>query len=154
MDGSAPDLTLASGLSRALRLEQPLLRFVVLDVGSPKRMSPSDRASVCGTIDRALFADDVPADKEFGLKNQILHVSRFVPDRGLNSHFSQRRNHEPMEMTLEAASPARLAIKKVGIMDTIYFQQESGAEGKTPDHLVDIDVKAVSLNAKVSIFRS
>lgn len=151
VDGSAPNLTLASGLSRALMLEQPSLRFVVLDVGSPKTMSPSDRSSVCGSIEGALFANDVPEDKEFVLKDQLLHVSRFVPDHGLNSHFSQRRNHKPLEMTLEAASPARLAIKKVGIMDTIYFQQESEVEDKIPDDLVDIDVKAVILNAKVSV---
>jgi hypothetical protein len=54
-------------------------------------------------------------------------------------------------MTLEAASPARLAIKKVGIMNTIYFQQESEAQTEIPDGEVDIYVKAVSLNAKVFI---
>ena len=150
IDGSSPDLTLASGLSRALMLEQPALRFIILDIGSSKRTTPSDHVTVCGSIDKALFADDVPDDKEFVLKKGLLHISRFVPDEGLNNRFNQRRNQEPREMALEAASPARLAIKKVGIMDTIYFQQESEAEGKIPEGQVDIDVKAVSLNAKVS----
>lgn len=149
MDGSAPSLSLASGLSRALMLEQPSLRFVILDIGVSAHMCKSDQTGICSNIDRALFADDVPDDKEFVLKSGLLHISRFVPDAGLNTRFSQRRNQQPSEMTLEAASPAKLEIKKVGIMDTIYFQQESETEIELPDDLVDIDVKAVSLNAKV-----
>ncbi len=43
MGGSSPDLTLASGLSRALMLEQSSLRFVILDIGAPTHMSQSDR---------------------------------------------------------------------------------------------------------------
>jgi len=43
VDGSSPDLTLASGLSRALMLEQSSLRFVILDIGAPTHMSRSDR---------------------------------------------------------------------------------------------------------------
>ena len=83
-------------------------------------------------------------------RNGLLHVSRFVPDDGLNSRFSQRKNQQPTEMTLEAASPARLAIKTIGNMDTIYFQQESDVEAEIPKGEVDVNVKAVSLNAKVN----
>lgn len=54
-------------------------------------------------------------------------------------------------MTLEAASPARLLVKNVGVMNTIYFQQESEARTEIPDGEVDMYVKAVSLNAKVFI---
>jgi len=43
MDGSSPDLILASGLSRALMLEQSSLRSVILDIGAPTHMSRSDR---------------------------------------------------------------------------------------------------------------
>ena len=149
MSGSSPDLTLASGMSRALMLEQPSLRFVILDIGNPAQIPQHDHGRVCSDVERSLFADDVPDDKEFVSRNDLLHVSRFIPDDGLNSRFSQRMNQQPTEMTLEAASPARLAIKTVGNMDTIYFQQESEMEAEIPKGEVDVDVKAVSLNAKV-----
>ena len=151
MDGSSPDLTLANGLSRALMLEQPALRFVILDVGAPSQMNLSERMRVCNDIEKALFRDDMPDDKEFVSQNGLLHVSRFVPDDGLNSRFSQRRIQEPCAMTLEEASPARLSIKKIGNMDSIYFQQESEAETMIPEGEVEVDVKAISLNAKVRI---
>ena len=150
MSGSSPDLTLASGLSRALMLEQPSLRFTILDIGANRpRMLQSERNRICANVENALFADDVPGDKEFVVRDSLLHISRFVPDDGLNGRFSQRQNQQPQEMALEEASPAKLAIKTVGNMDTIYFQQESEVEGEIPAGLVDIDVKAVSLNAKV-----
>ncbi|KAF7504184.1 hypothetical protein GJ744_002603 [Endocarpon pusillum] len=149
MSGSSPDLTLASGLSRALMLEQPSLRFAILDIGATTpRMTQAERNRICADVENALFADDVPDDKEFVVRGGLLHISRFVPDDGLNGLFSQRQNQQPREMTLKEASPAKLAIKKVGNMDTIYFQQESEVEGEIPAGLVDIDVKAVSLNAK------
>lgn len=147
MGGSSPDLTLSSGLSRALMLEQPSLRFAILDIGSVSTRLESQR--VCYEIEKVLFADDVPDDKEFVSKSGLLHISRFVPDNGLNDRFTQRQNRQPCDMTLQAAAPARLAIKTIGNMDTIYFQQESEVEGEIPEGLVDIDVKAVSLNAKV-----
>ena len=149
MSGSSPDLALASGLSRALMLEQPSLRFAVLDIGNPSQSSQPDHKRICRDVERVLFADDVPEDKEFLSKNGLLHVSRFMPDDGLNSMFRQRRTHQPTETTLEAVSPARLAIRAVGNMETIYFQQESEAEVDIPNGEVDVDVKAVSLNAKV-----
>ena len=151
MDGAAPSLSLASGLSRALMLEQPSLRFAVLDVGARSQNPKTYGTGVCSDIDKALFSDDVPDDKEFILKNGLLHISRFVPDAGLNGCFNQRCVQQPAEMTLEAASPAKLEIKKVGAMDSIYFQQESETATELPDDHVDIDVKAVSLNAKVWI---
>ena len=147
MQGSSPDLTLARGLSRALMLEIPSLRFAVLDIGGVADISNKiDRERVCSEVERSLWADDVPDDKEFSVLNGILHTSRFVPD---NAKFSQRNNQQPSEMTLEAASPARLAIKAPGNMDTIYFQQESQPEADLPGGDVDVEVKAVSLNAKV-----
>ena len=148
MSGSSPSLTLASGLSRALMLEQPSLRFVVLDIGNFSQMIHSDRKQVCSDVERSLYSDDVPDDKEFVSRNGLLHISRFVPDNGLNSRFTQRKNQEPTDMTLQAASPAMLSIKTVGNMDTIYFQQESELKTEIPEGQIDVEVKAVSLNAK------
>ena len=148
--GSSPNLTLASGLSRALMLEIPALRFVVLDVGDAAKITEEhDCKRICSEVERSLIMNDDLDDKEFVSRNGILHVSRFVPDDGLNGRFSQRQNLEPSEMTLEDASPAKLAIKTLGNMDTIYFQQETESRAEIPSGDVDIDVKAVSLNAKV-----
>ncbi|CAG8904561.1 unnamed protein product [Penicillium egyptiacum] len=144
--GDAPDLSLASGLSRALMLEQPALRFVTLDVGkSPGRVS---RDTICTKIQHILTVEDEADDKEFVLHDGLLHVSRFLPDTTLNKLFSKRQVDEIDTMTLAEASPAQLAIKRVGITDSIYFQRLANPPTAIPSGQVEIEVKAVSLNAK------
>ncbi|KAJ9366241.1 hypothetical protein DTO282E5_9065 [Paecilomyces variotii] len=149
LNGTSPDLTLANGLSRALMLEQPALRFVTLDIGS---LSAEEDAhpTVCTQVEKTCFEEDVVGDKEFVLHDSLLHVSRFVPDPILNGLFQQREGQEVEMMTLQNATPAHLAIKRVGITDTIYFQQEAEplTQSSLPAGYVDVDIKAVSLNAK------
>lgn len=153
LDGKSPDLTLSSGLSRALMLEQPALRFAVLDIGSLSNdQSSSGDNQIHRFVAQALLNSDIPDDKEFVQSHGLLHVSRFVPDNGLNTYFSQRRTQTPVATTFEEASPAQLAIEKVGLMDTIYFQQQIEAKSSPPAGFVDVDVKTISLNAKVSPF--
>ncbi|KAI2712011.1 hypothetical protein CBS147332_5647 [Penicillium roqueforti] len=144
--GDAPDLSLSSGLSRALMLEQPALRFVVLDVG--KHPSGTGRDAICTKVEHILTVEDTADDKEFVWHNGLLHVSRFLPDTTLNDLFSKRRTDEVDTMTLAEASPAQLAIKRVGITDSIYFQRLANPPTEIPSGQVEIEVKAVSLNAK------
>ncbi|KAK1634593.1 polyketide synthase [Colletotrichum phormii] len=156
MLGASPDpnLTLSSGLSRALMLEQPSLRYTVLDVGSSASAN-ADEASLdalCANLAAALVPADDMDDKEFCQSNGVLHISRFVADRASNSLFRRRVDpNEPLErVALGEVGLARLAIGSVGQMDTLHFAQEATLPGgaSTPPGLVDIRTSAVSLNAK------
>ncbi|OJK01834.1 hypothetical protein ASPACDRAFT_50671 [Aspergillus aculeatus ATCC 16872] len=146
MTGDAPDLSLSGGLSRALMLEQPALRFVTFDVG--RLTDHASRLQVCGKVQDILRTDDFAEDKEFVWHNGLVHVSRFVPETTLNDLFRKRESTEIDTMALEEASPARLAIERVGITDSIYFQRLADSPTVIPAGQVEIEVKAVSLNAK------
>jgi len=148
ISGDNPDTSLSFGLSRALMLEQPATRFVVLDVGDPLLLSASTRAGMVHVIGSTLITNDLPDDKEFVLKDDVLHVSRFVADAKLNARFDQRLQKHPRPTKLGDVYPARLAIQKIGMMDTIYFQQEDVPVAPVISGHLEIDVKAVSLNAK------
>ncbi|XDG05079.1 hypothetical protein ABKA04_004694 [Annulohypoxylon sp. FPYF3050] len=148
---SDPRLTMSSGLSRSLMLEQPSLRFSVIDIGvlhTPNR----DIQAVCGNILKALVPQYEMDDKEFTQSNDVLYISRFYPDVDLNSTFQRRLESQIKDQvqtaTLSSAEPARFAIGKVGVTDTIYFQQLCEPATEIPSGFVDIKVKAVSLNAK------
>ncbi|KAI5854487.1 polyketide synthase [Durotheca rogersii] len=151
MLGSIPDpnLTLSSGLSRALMLEQPTLRYSVLDVGPIKELNV---AKACENVLKVLVAKYDKDDCEFVNKEGLLHVSRYGPDFEVNSLFRRRLDPktERKTRTLAEAKPARLSIDRAGVTDTIHLQQLSDPEqySAPPDGFVDIDVKAVSLNAK------
>ena len=146
---SDPNLILSSGLSRALALEQPALDFLVCDIGIRKGDGIiSCENEVCRWIAPRICQSPVDDDKEFLIKDGLVYISRFVPADDLNTRFRQRMEGSLMNTTLEKASPARLAISKVGLMDTIYFHQEQGLSSMPSAGFVDVDVKAVSLNAK------
>jgi NADPH:quinone reductase-like Zn-dependent oxidoreductase len=152
MLGATPDpnLTLSNGLSRALMLEQPTLRYSVLDLGP---LAQLDAAAASENALKALVAAYDKDDAEFIDKDGLLHVSRYGPDFGVNALFRRRlglNGERQTTQTLAEARPARLAIGRVGVMDTLHFQQDAGltGTGAPPAGYVDIQVKAVGLNAK------
>ncbi|OBR11662.1 Beta-ketoacyl synthase domain-containing protein [Colletotrichum higginsianum IMI 349063] len=163
MLGSEPDpnLTLSNGLSRAMMLEQPRLRWSVLDVGhaltQTKKENNKDAAEVaaqvCSNILSGLVALYEQDDAEFISVDGLLHVSRYGPDVEVNSLFRRRLDPQTVKadaQTLADANPARLTIGRPGVTDTMYFQQtcEPGDDKAPAAGFVDIEVKAVSLNAK------
>lgn len=149
-DDPDPNLTLSGGLSRSLMLEQPALRFSVLDVGRVK--SELDILCTCKNVIRTLLTYHESDDYEFIQVNGLLRINRFGPDFALNSLF--RRRQEPKdtakeEEMLAATGSARLSIGRVGVTDTMYFQQLPQQRPiQLPAGFVDLQIKAVSLNAK------
>ncbi|KAK8044419.1 hypothetical protein PG993_004443 [Apiospora rasikravindrae] len=151
-DPPSPNLTLSNGLSRALMLEQPTLRWSVLDVG--RQLSDNNATTtVSDAILKALVARYEKDDCEFISAEGLLHVSRYSPDFSVNSLFRQRMEPQTTKlekMTLSEANPARLTIGRPGVTDTMHFQQlrDPGGNAGPEAGYVDIEVKSVSLNAK------
>ncbi|KAI1088514.1 putative polyketide synthase [Rostrohypoxylon terebratum] len=148
---SNPRLTMSSGLSRSLMLEQPSLRFSVIDIGAPHTPDRNIEMA-CRNILKVLVPQYDMDDKEFTQSNDLLYISRFYPDVDLNSTFQRRLASQVKDqvqtVSLASAEPARFAIGKVGVTDTIHFQQLCEPATELPAGFVDIKVKAVSLNAK------
>ena len=145
-----PNLTLASGMARSLMMEQPSLKFTVIDVGSPHRLE-SNAAIICNIIAGELMLNDDKGDKEFILsQNGLLYVSRFGPDFKINSLFRRRTNGQiQMQVpSIDYAHPMRLSIGTPGVLDTLHFQELSSPPTDPPKGYIDVAVKAVSLNAK------
>ncbi|KAI0879957.1 polyketide synthase [Annulohypoxylon maeteangense] len=148
-----PNLTLSGGLSRALMLEQPTLRYSILDVGPPEKL---DFATACKNALAVLVAKYDKDDCEFIEKKGLLHISRYGPDFQTNVIFRRRLGlqDERQMQTIAEAKRARLSVGRVGAMDTLFFQQLSELELSpekvriSSEDYVDIEVKAVGLNAK------
>lgn len=152
---SNPDMTLASGLSRALMLEQPSLRLSILDIGDDLHSTNSDagKQTIFSNICKALVPRNSKDDKEFIQRDGLLYVSRFGPDADLNMLFSSRleSNRQQPSRTTERlcdAAPAKLAMDKVGLMDTLHFEKVCEPASQPPAGFIDVNVKAVGINAK------
>jgi len=143
LEGKNPKFGLANGLSRALMMEQPSLSFYTFDVDNIDA-APHITAN---NIISVLSANRFSTDYEFAQRNGVVHISRFVPDNNLNTAFRQKQDDEFLDISLEEAKPAQLAISEAGNFDSIHFKQitlpESLEAGK-----VQVAVKTVGLNAK------
>ncbi|KAL4778871.1 hypothetical protein BJX76DRAFT_362324 [Aspergillus varians] len=152
-DSPDPNLTLATGLSRALMLEQPSLRFALLDIGLPTDLKVESHVeSTCEVVLRVLASavSEGEDDTEFIQSNGLLHISRFGAAQDLNRLFRQRLDPaEPLaKKPLGELTDARLSIGQVGITDTLHFQELERLRTAPPAGYVDVSLRAVSLNAK------
>ncbi|KAK6514428.1 hypothetical protein TWF506_008821 [Arthrobotrys conoides] len=145
LSGERPEHSLAFGLSRAVMMEQPSLRFFVYDV-EDITVEPSRSARNIVS----LFKRVAPglADFEYIEKAGTAHVSRFVQDDALNSAFRQTQEAETVKMPLAAVQKAhsQLSIKTPGQFDSLSFNQIHLPE--LQPHEVQVSVKSVGLNAK------
>ncbi|KAI1331323.1 hypothetical protein F5Y16DRAFT_395208 [Xylariaceae sp. FL0255] len=85
-------------VSRALMFEQPSLKIFTSDNSSKD------------------------PDNEFVQNNNVVHVSRFVPDDAVNQAFRSSQGPGTVKSTLSEAGDFRLAVRQVGEPDTIHFR--------------------------------
>lgn len=148
LDSPDPNLALSGGLSRALSLEKPSLRFCVLDLGP---LGDINYTSSFENIQLALTVYGEIDDKEFIQVDGTLYTSRFIPDSAVNDLFRRRMSYQDpiCREKLHACRPARLAVARPGVTDTLHLQEISPAPtGTPPAGFIDVQMTAVSLNAK------
>lgn len=148
-DTPDPNLTLSNGLSRALMLEQPALRYSILDVG-PVNQLGSQLLPACQHAVKTLVAKHSKDDCEYISKDGLMLISRYQPEYDSNTLFSRRLEPQKavQKQTLSSAHPAQLAIGRVGVAETIHFQELAERVSTPPSGQLDIDVKAVTLDPK------
>ncbi|RYO93374.1 hypothetical protein DL762_001073 [Monosporascus cannonballus] len=144
LTGSAPTRGLASGLSRAVMVEQPALKFVTFDVDDIHTKVELTSRNIINTLLRSSIGGE---DREFVQKDGVVHISRYAPDDGLNELFGQKQGLQARRMTLEEANNVQLAIGVDGQLDSLFFKQIPASQALGPDD-VEVEVRAVGLNAK------
>ncbi|KAF2877547.1 KR domain-containing protein [Massariosphaeria phaeospora] len=145
LKGKNPDFTPVLGLSRAVMLEQPSLRFSVLDVEDPKHSPLQTARNVSFILSQLLHESD--PDLEYVESEGVMHVSRWEPEEQLNDTFMSKQADRTVEMALKDTGNCSLQIQRPGQFDTIYFKANEFRD-VLPDDYVEIDVKSVGLNAK------
>ncbi|TLD11638.1 hypothetical protein PspLS_11510 [Pyricularia sp. CBS 133598] len=157
-DGTRPEQAVVFGLSRALMMEQPSLRFFVVGVDSESVAAETMAKQVVGVAKQALL-NDVEPDFEFvqdGRGIGVLQVSRFVPDDSMNSTFRQRQPNaaQTLEMRLGDAHPCRLSLDRpvaANMTDAFVFTQDirqKSHEYNLKEDEVEVRVLTVGLHAR------
>lgn len=115
-----PDFAISSGLSRALMLEQPLLRFLTVDVDDLQRDTVRTASNIARILAEGRQGD---ADSEYIEKDGVVHISRFIPDDGLNRSFRQKQGSERIYSSTNGSQKSlELVMPPSGKPEEAYFQ--------------------------------
>lgn len=137
---SKPDNALIHGLSRTMRAEDPLLRFVTLDV----EFKGGDAAA--GAISRIL--EDLDSgialrENEYVERNEVIYISRIIPDVSKDDKVLESMDLHSSE------SPIELRCERVGTLDSLYWAEVSSQQPLLEEGMVDVEIVAAGLNFKV-----
>ena len=146
--GRNPDFALVSGLARSLILEQPSLRFFTFDIDDWQTNLAATCRNLLQVVEEAQTITEL--DFEMVQHEGVVHVSRFVADDTMNQTFRQKQGDQAMLKPLEETGPLRLTIEKLGQFDTLAFKEDIPSSEELQADFVEVEVKAVGLNAKVS----
>lgn len=144
LGGHSPESALVQGLSRTVRLEQPELQFYTLnlDIGDINTRRLGSHISMI--LNQSKIFE---VDHEFVLRGQALHVSRILPDEGLNSIYRQKEGLEVSRKPLRDCFDERLKMTVPGWSNSLRFVHDTGADRKPLPHEVTIAIKYAGLTA-------
>lgn len=147
IEASQPSLALAPGLSRAVMLEQPALKFYIIDVGTDEL---EETQETCHNLFSVLQKGSSEQDHDYELvqKNGILYSSRFVPDEEYNSDFRSRQGRRTKTTSLKNLGNCELVSFQTGQIDSLGMRVVHDS-GYLRDGSVEVETKAVGLNFKV-----
>lgn len=143
LEADRPECAMFIGLVRAARSENDTLRAVTFDFG---RNSASE--SVAANIIRML--DSRIADDELTERNGVIYIPRVEADDERNSKLRNGPNQEPHLERFGAPgerSPLALRIGKVGLLETLYFGEDTEImDTDVKSNEIEVENKASSIN--------
>ncbi|KAI4289981.1 MAG: hypothetical protein L6R35_000743 [Caloplaca aegaea] len=149
--GRDPDYALVSGLARSLILEQPSLRFFTFDIDDWQTNLAITFNNLIQAVEEAQTTSEL--DFEMVQHEGIVHISRFVADENMNTAFRQKQGDQAMLKPLKQTGSLRLTIEKLGQFDTLAFKEDIPSSDELDVDFVEVEVKAVGLNAKdISVY--
>ncbi|KAF1952134.1 hypothetical protein CC80DRAFT_479691 [Byssothecium circinans] len=144
-----PDANMISGLSRTLRSEGTLMKFITLDLdGSVSSDNPASTSAILDVFTASLGTNSQTEETEFMLRDGKLLIPRVVNDETMNKYVDIQVNPpetEPAPFT-DIARPLRGTLATPGALESIAFDDDETPETTLPDSHVAIQVKAIGLN--------
>ena len=145
-----PTANMISGLSRSIRSES-LLKFATLDLDQDSSLCEEGTVEAILNIFNAIFGANAEAncELEFTERKGVFFTPRIINDEEMDEYVHNRMKAFALEPTLFAQDfrPLKMAIKTLGDLETMYFDDQSMDEPLLDDE-IEIQVKAIGVNSK------
>jgi NADPH:quinone reductase-like Zn-dependent oxidoreductase len=156
MEVRNPHHAVCHGVFRTVRAEEPLLRLITLDVESLTMECLSDSVDSIDDcleeLNKQSFKGVGPMECEFAERGGLLHVSRVLPDEGINRvKIEDGPSGVPPVMVdfHTSDSTIRMAAERLGSLDALQFYEVNPNEAaRLQRDDVEIEIFASSCNYK------
>ncbi|KAF1850314.1 uncharacterized protein K460DRAFT_372604 [Cucurbitaria berberidis CBS 394.84] len=146
-----PDANMVTGLSRAIRSEGTLMKFVTLDLDAGKDYDHTDIAqTILHTFIRALAASSNMEETEFMERDGKLLTPRIVHDTTMNEYVNNRVHPSATESARfsDIERPLKGASTTPGAFDYLIFEDDESLHSPLPEDHVEFQVKAIGISPK------
>lgn len=145
-----PDFAPVFGFAHSVMLELPSVKIIVVDINPTHEELGAAESNVLKLLQRANY--DPTMDLEYLQYRGILYTSRFVPDQRMARRFQEKQDEAVIGIPLKDAGTFQLSISQLGQMDTIHFVANRIHDSPLNPDFVEVETRALSLNAKVGLF--
>ena len=155
IDGQKPENALIVGMMRAIITEMPQIKIMTIDLEASYDQLSQILANTILSREFALQQvneQSKAVDAEYSYKDGLLHCSRLVPDTTLNQRFlrSEGTTKDTETVTLAGQAPLGISFDQAGLLSSLHFKEDASFSAPLFDDQIDIEVRAVGLNTKVS----
>ena len=160
LESSTPEASLAIGLARSIRSENPDIRLITVDFDEKQKLSASRTSELIANIYRASITTDhsrgtkLP-EMEYLERNGCLYIPRIVQDpivdpciqKVMHKSVPEYQNYQ------EDSRALTLKIQIPGALDSFYFADvnDDGVSGLLKPNEIEIQIKASALNFRDSM---
>ncbi|KAL2004487.1 hypothetical protein VTN00DRAFT_3459 [Thermoascus crustaceus] len=153
-----PNANVVTGLARTARSENDGSTIVTLDLDGEEPLSSFAASEVVYSLFRRRFAyqhsSESNVDLEYAERRGILMIPRIVEDQELNKAISSISNPVPEDQLFhQAGRQLRLEVGSK-YMEDLYFVDEKKCSRDLADESIEVEVKAVGLNARDALVAS
>ena len=155
MNGAKPEDAVIGGLMRAIITEMPHVKIATIDLDIGHDQISQDIADLVLSKEDELQnagSQSGAHDSEYALNDGVLYISRLVPDYTLNQRYLEQEGSVKATklVRLKEAKPLAIGFDQAGLLSSLYFKEDGGFQSSLLDDEVEIEVRAVGLNVKVS----
>ncbi|KAJ5321623.1 polyketide synthase [Penicillium brevicompactum] len=144
-----PDVALAHGLFRVIRMEDRNAKLTTLDT---EKSSVASNEWAIDTVLRSLRSERQKEfiETEYAERGGILYVHRLVPDEAINKFkLDVKEGAEPIVQELHKHGPAvSLRAERIGTFESLTWAENSTAELSVQKGRVEVEVLAAGVNFK------
>ena len=146
-----PAAGLTVGLLRTIAREMPHLRLAQLSFDSNFDGSLEFARQVVVTENRHHTEKNLTQTDDLQIfQNGCLHISRLVPETGLNECYriQEALDSEPRIQRIGSLGPIKVTTTRPGLLSSLQFEEDVDMLGTLPDDWVEIKSEAIDVNVK------